>query len=151
MLNIYQAGPLFTEAEQDWHRKAKAAMEEALAAASILARISWPGEFFSAEEIRAWGPMAKHHIFNRCMEDLRSAQLVVALLDGVQVDDGTAFEMGAFHALEQGPILGVRTDFRNAGDTDDSCINVMLECSCKTVYRSLNALTEGLVATIRDL
>lgn len=151
MLNIYQAGPLFTEAEQDWHRKAKAAMEEALAAASIIARVSWPGEFFSAEEIRAWGGMAKYHIFNRCMEDLRSAQLVVALLDGVQVDDGTAFEMGAFYALGQGPILGVRTDFRNAGDTDDSCVNAMLECSCKAVYRSLDDLAAGLVKTIRDL
>ncbi|MFW5735092.1 MAG: nucleoside 2-deoxyribosyltransferase [Oceanidesulfovibrio sp.] len=151
MLNIYQAGPLFTEADQDWHRKAKAAMEQALAAESILAQIAWPGEFFSAEEIRAWGPMAKYHIFNRCMEDLRNADIVVALLDGVQVDDGTAFEMGAFHALEKGPILGVRTDFRNAGDTDDSCVNVMLECSCKHIYRSLDALVSGLVQTIHEL
>ncbi|WP_328592831.1 nucleoside 2-deoxyribosyltransferase [Oceanidesulfovibrio marinus] len=151
MINIYQAGPLFTQAEQDWHRKAKAAMEEALAGEGILARISWPGEFFSAEEIRAWGPMAKFHIFNRCMEDLQNAQLVVALLDGVQVDDGTAFEMGAFYTLGRGPILGIRTDFRNAGDTDDSCVNVMLECSCKTVYRSLDALTKGLVDTINEL
>jgi nucleoside 2-deoxyribosyltransferase len=151
MLTIYQAGPLFTEAEQDWHRKAKAAMEQALCAASIEARVSWPGEFFSAEEIERWGPQAKYRIFDRCMEDLRAARVVVALLDGVQVDDGTAFEMGAFHALQRGPILGVRTDFRNAGDTANSCVNVMLECSCTAIYRSLETLAGGLVSTVRGL
>ncbi len=149
MLQVYQAGPLFTEGEQDWHRKAKAAMEAACAAAGTPVRIVWPGEFFSQKEIDAWGPRAKHHIFERCMEDLLKSNIVVALLDGVMVDDGTAFEMGAFHALKLGPILGVRTDFRNAGDTCNSAVNVMLECSCASIHRSIEDVAAALVATVR--
>ncbi len=42
--------------------------------------------------------------------------VVVALLDGAQVDDGTAWEIGNAYATGK-PIIGVRTDFRNAGDT----------------------------------
>ena len=53
----------------------------------------------------------------------------MALLDGVQVDDGTAWEIGYAYAKGK-PVVGVRTDFRNAGDTTHGRVNAMIEGSC---------------------
>ena len=41
--------------------------------------------------------------------------MVIAVLDGSQVDDGTAWEIGYYSALKRGQIIGTRTDFRRAG------------------------------------
>ena len=54
---------------------------------------------------------------------------VAALLDGTQVDDGAAWEIGYAHARGR-PVVGIRTDFRNAGDTTHGRVNAMTEGSC---------------------
>ena len=45
---------------------------------------------------------------------------MIALLDGSQVDDGTAWEIGYFYAKEspEQKIIGIRTDFRRAGESE---------------------------------
>ncbi len=40
------------------------------------------------------GPRAKQYIFEGCRDAIHAATHVVALLDGTQVDDGTAWEIG---------------------------------------------------------
>jgi nucleoside 2-deoxyribosyltransferase len=91
------------------------------------------GPLFSRGEI-AWGGRVK---------SLNEADLMVALLDGPQVDDGTAWEVGYF--FSQGKkILGIKTDFRRAGETDASRVNLMIECSCLAVAGSLEALASDL-------
>ena len=58
----------------------------------------------------------------------------MALLDGTQVDDGTAWEIG--YAYAKGlPIYGIRTDFRHAGETGHSTVNSMIE-GCLTELAS---------------
>jgi nucleoside 2-deoxyribosyltransferase len=48
------------------------------------------------------------------------------LLDGQQVDDGTAWEIG--YAYARGiPVYGLRTDVRHAGETPYSHVNSMIE------------------------
>ena len=127
-MKVYQAGPLFTEAEILWHR----AFTKKLTATGH--EVQWPGDFFTQEEIDAWGADAPRHIMNRDRAAIDACDVVVALLDGTQVDDGTAWEIGYAYARNK-PVVGIRTDFRNAGDTDHGCVNAMIEGSCVGIAR----------------
>jgi nucleoside 2-deoxyribosyltransferase len=110
MKKVYQAGPLFTEAERLWHKAFKAKLDGAGF------EVVWPGDLFDPKELADMGSKAMDHIFKACKDHIDQADLIVALLDGVQVDDGTAWEIGYGYAKGI-PAWGIRTDFRNAGDT----------------------------------
>jgi len=58
--------------------------------------------------------------------------MLVVLLNGPQVDDGTAWEIGYFCAGKKPAqkIIGVRTDFCRAGECDGGCVNAMVEMAC---------------------
>jgi nucleoside 2-deoxyribosyltransferase len=144
MKRIYLAGPLFTHAEQAWLKTAKTRIEELAARQGHEAEVLWPFEFFSEAELAALGARRKERIFSGCLEGLGRADMLVALLDGPLVDDGTAFEIGWYFAKGLGPILGVRTDFRKAGETPDSLVNCMLEMPCERIFDSLEGLLRGL-------
>lgn len=134
---IYLAGPLFTQAEQSWLRGLKA---------ELIAHgfeVCWPFELFKDGQISGWGPTAPRRIMERCREALDRADLVVAWLDGTQVDDGTAWEIGYAHAKGK-QVHGIRTDFRQAGDTSHSVVNAMVEASCLTITRSIPDLLHAL-------
>lgn len=119
---IYQAGPLFTEAEKNWHRRLSRRLEQA--GHSVV----WPGNLLSDEEIAAAGSGAPDLIFEACRKAIEDCTCVVALLDGTQVDDGTAWEAG--YAYARGlPVYGIRTDFRKAGETPASFVNSMIQGS----------------------
>jgi len=54
------------------------------------------------------------------------ADMVLAVLDGVDVDSGTAAEIG--YAFGKGkPIVGYRGDFRLAADNEGSTVNLQVE------------------------
>jgi nucleoside 2-deoxyribosyltransferase len=55
-------------------------------------------------------------IFSRCKSHLDDADIMIALLDGSLVDDGTAWEIGYFYVKKspEQKIIGIRTDFRLA-------------------------------------
>ena len=55
-----------------------------------------------------------------------SADMVLAVLDGTDVDSGTAAEIGYAFAKDK-PILGYRGDFRLSGDNDGSMVNLQVE------------------------
>lgn len=121
-MNIYQAGPLFSQAERDFHRR----LSDTLAAAGH--KPVWPGDLLPEDALAAAGPSAPALIFKVCKGALDHADCLVALLDGPQVDDGTAWEIGYAHARGL-PVYGLRTDFRQAGDTRFSRVNSMIEAS----------------------
>jgi nucleoside 2-deoxyribosyltransferase len=55
-----------------------------------------------------------------------SADMVLAVLDGVDIDSGTAAEIG--YAFAKGkPILGYRGDFRLSADNEGSVVNLQVE------------------------
>ena len=95
------------------------------------------------------GEKAKFEIFSRCKSHLDDADIVIALLDGSQVDDGTSWEIGYFYARKSSEqkIIGIRTDFRRAGESSGAVVNAMIECSCDWIVKS----TKGLPATILHL
>jgi nucleoside 2-deoxyribosyltransferase len=97
------------------------------------------------EEIDHLGTAAKHEIFSRCESHLDDADMVIALLDGSQVDDGTAWEIGYFYAKKSPgqKIIGIRTDFRRAGESEGAVVGAMIECSCDRIVRSREEVLEA--------
>ena len=116
---IYQAGPLFSQAERAFHRELSAALRTAGHT------VIWPGDLLTEADIAAAGPGAVALIHTACKEAIGRSTAVVALLDGPQVDDGTAWEIGYAHAKGL-PIYGLRTDTRVAGDTKFNRMNSMI-------------------------
>jgi nucleoside 2-deoxyribosyltransferase len=57
---------------------------------------------------------------------IRRCRMVVAILDGVDVDSGTASEIGYAAALGK-PIVGYRGDFRLSADNVGSMVNLQVE------------------------
>lgn len=118
-MKIYLAGPLFLEAEQDWLAGLKRQLQE------LGYDVVWPYELFNQTEISTWGDTASRKIMEGCRDALDACDLVVALLDGTQVDDGTAWELG--YACAKGiPAVGIRTDARYCGETPGARVNAMI-------------------------
>lgn len=120
MAIIYQAGPLFSEAEKSFHRYLTLLLERAEYT------VVWPGDLLTDQEIADAGDGAATLIFDGCRKALDGSDIVVALLDGPQVDDGTAWEIGYAHAKGM-PVFGLRTDARKAGETGNARVNSMIE------------------------
>lgn len=119
-MSIYLAGPLFSEADKNY--LAMLAMELESAGHEVV----WPGHLLSDDVIKTSGADAPTLIFNTCRSALGRCYHVVALLDGTQVDDGTAWEIG--YAYARGiPVYGLRTDTRQAGETPHNRVNSMVQ------------------------
>lgn len=65
-------------------------------------------------------------IGRRNEELIEGADAVMALLDGSDVDSGTAAEVGFAYARGL-PVLGLRTDFRRSGDNAGTVVNLQVE------------------------
>jgi nucleoside 2-deoxyribosyltransferase len=78
---------------------------------------------------------------------IRSVDMLVAVLDGVDVDSGTAGEMGFAYGLGM-PVYGLRTDFRVTGDNEAAGINLQLryfiEQSGGAYFTTVDELIDGL-------
>ncbi len=136
MMKIYQAGPLFTEAERAWHRDFKAKLKAAGYDPV------WPGDL-----IPPLPGLTARQIMETDRDALLSCHAMVALLDGPQVDDGTAWEIG--YACAKGiPVVGLRTDFRLCGDLDGSLVNAMIQGSAVDICRTADEVL-GVLATLR--
>jgi nucleoside 2-deoxyribosyltransferase len=128
---IYLSGPLFSQAEIDWGSQIKEGISESL---GDKVEVIWPHEI-------AYG--SPEQIFQINTHALDQCNIMVAILDGPQVDDGTAWEMG-FHFSRGRKIIGIRTDFRKAGETNSSKVNAMIERSCQEIVGSLDDLISAL-------
>lgn len=58
--------------------------------------------------------------------NIRRADALLAVLDGVDVDSGTAAEIGFAAALGK-PTVGLRLDTRQAGDNEGAVVNLQVE------------------------
>ncbi len=125
---IYLSGPLFSAGEIAWGERLRAFLSERLEDTEVV----WPHEIIP-------DGTDPEQIFRANLRALDRCDLMVAILDGPQVDDGTAWEIGYF--FSQGKkILGIRTDFRRAGESEKSRVNLMIECSCLMVASSADEL-----------
>ena len=137
MRTIYQAGPLFSAAEQSFHQTFSARLRDAGHT------VIWPGDLLTEAQIEAAGPHAPRLLFTTCQDALDRCTCVVALLDGSQVDDGAAWEIGYAYARGM-PVYGLRTDSRRAGETPYSRVNSMIQGCLTGFARSVEELVRML-------
>ena len=138
-VSVYLAGPLFSNAEIEGGRSLKREIESDLGGRI---EVLWPFEIASG---------SKEEIFETNLAALRRSPLMVAILDGPQVDDGTAWEVGCHYALFGKRAIGIRTDSRKAGETPESKVNLMVELSCRAVVRDLEGLLRELKAALAEI
>lgn len=129
---VYLSGPLFSWAEIEFGRWIKACIIENL---GERIEVIWP------HEITAGTPL---EIFQSNVKALDECKIMVAILDGPQVEDGTAWEVG-YHYARGGRIVGIRTDFRKAGESSSSKVNAMVEGSCVDIVNTLDLLISRLL------
>ncbi len=139
---VYVAGPLFSEAERTFLEK----MVDILAESANLDPYK---DFFLPH--RDGGELGKgpkrKDIFDLDMNKLNSADIVVALLDGQDVDSGTCIELGYAHAKGK-KIFGILTDFRSyyTSDVEPHRPNLMIWGVCEkgaTLFHKLTDLAES--------
>ena len=105
--------------------------------------VLWPGDLFATGE-----KVTAKQIMEADRDALLSCDVVVALLDGAQVDDGTAWEIG--YAYAKGiPVIGLRTDFRLCADSDGGLVNAMIQGSVLCMCRSADEVL-GVLGTLRN-
>ena len=133
---VYVAGPLFDEGERWWIE-------------TIDARIAAHGvaTFLPHRDNPDKTPTNTREIFDNDRGAIDRCDLVVANLNGVTTDDGTAWEIG--YAVGVGrPVVGLFTDWRRR--FDDEVVNLMIEHSVETIVRSLDELDTVLASRFRE-
>ena len=129
---MYVAGPLFDEGERWWIEQ----VDQRIAALGFTTFL--PHRDNPTKTVDTVG-----EIFENNRAALDACALVVASLNGVTTDDGTAWEVGYAHALNR-PIIGLHTDWRARFDTE--VVNLMIERSLAGLARSLDELDTLLAA-----
>jgi nucleoside 2-deoxyribosyltransferase len=133
-VKIYLAGPLFTQAERAFNVAVKQLLR------------GYDFDVFLPQEAVKQTPDSKdalRKIFYADLAGLAWCDWVVAVLDGSDVDSGTAWECG--YAYGRGkPVFGLRIDFRKYSEHED--VNLMIsECLTQPMYKDFIELAEGLV------
>jgi nucleoside 2-deoxyribosyltransferase len=130
---IYIAGPLFTPAERSYLEELATALEAAGFQTYLPHR---DGGLAPADRRNT------RALYDSDIRALGACSIVVAVLNGTDVDSGTAFEIG--YAVARGlPVLGLYEDIRVSGAQD---FNVMIANGCR-VIASRKDLLEALKDT----
>ena len=117
MRTVYLAAPLFSEAELDFNRK----LRDEIKRAGF--KVFLPQE--DSNNIKDKKTRQKI-IFGENKAAIINSDIIVAVIDGTDVDSGTAWEIGFAYARGK-PIFGLRTDFRTLGI--EGTVNLMIERS----------------------
>ncbi|HRA47858.1 MAG TPA: nucleoside 2-deoxyribosyltransferase [Thermomicrobiales bacterium] len=78
---------------------------------------------------------------------IRSVDRLVAVLDGIDVDSGTAGEMGFAYGLGK-PVYGLRTDWRMTGDNEAAGVNLQLRYFIEESGGSYHTSISSLIAAL---
>lgn len=148
-MRLYVAGPLFSEAERSWLDM-------------LAARLRAEGFecFVPHEQFAELADVTVEEVYRIDVEGLRSANALVAWLDGAMVDDGTACEIGMFAELVRSDreryrgIVAIATDLRLerrreqgvVGDGMNLFVSGAIE-SCGTTVHAV----DDVVAALRKL
>ena len=135
-MNIFLASPLgFAESTRLW----MPALCERMRGLGFEPVNPWDASSDLEDELRraetiadAVRRKAQLHVVSMCIAErnaslLRSCGGVLAVLDGVDVDSGTASEIGYAFGLGDRVINGYRGDFRQSGENDGVRVNLQVE------------------------
>jgi nucleoside 2-deoxyribosyltransferase len=128
---VYVAGPLFDEGERWWIEQVESLVAEQGFVTFLPHRDNPPKDQYNVRQI-----------FENDLRGVDQCDVVVASLNGVTTDDGTAWELG--YAYARGKyIIGLHTDWRMRFAHE--VVNLMMECSIDRMVRSLDELRDALV------
>ena len=133
---VYVAGPLFDEGERWWIETIEARIV-AHGCETFLPHRDNPDKTADTTAV----------IFRNDRDAIIRCDLVVANLNGVTTDDGTAWEIGYAYGIGK-PIIGLFTDWRRR--YDDEVVNLMLEQSIDVIVRSLEELDAELESRLGE-
>ena len=119
---IYLASPLFSEGERRYNTYLADVLRKNFFSVYL------PQEFDDTAEAR--GEDRERMIYDKNLSELKKADIVVGVIDGSDVDSGTAWEMGYAFACGK-RVIALRTDFRKFGVNER--VNLMLEMEAKVV------------------
>ena len=125
----YIAGPLFNEKER-----------ELLEEINSICRAIGISTYLPSQDGGLLNQDNSDEVFQTDIEALNKADIVVANLNGADVDSGTAFEIGCAFAKGK-KLFGLHTDFRTFSPTSE--VNLMILKSC-TICHSLQELDTAL-------
>ena len=125
---IYLAGPLFSHAELEYNRK----LRDLLLKKGFSVLPQEDAEDTADERNK----QSQELIFKKCVGGVDGSDVIVAVLDGVDVDSGTSWEIGYAYAKEK-PVIGLRTDFRSLSD---GIVNLMVEMAIVALARDEDEL-----------
>lgn len=131
MRTVYLAAPLFSEAERDFNRK----LREHIQSTGLKVFLPQEDSNNIREDINR-----QHIIFNKNLDAIEHSDILVAVIDGTDIDSGTAWEIGYAYAKGK-TVLGLRTDFRTLGI--EGRVNLMVERTvilCTSISELLNHL-----------
>lgn len=133
-MRIFLAAPLFSESE----RRFNADVATQLRKAGFSVWLAQEAPFIQKGSLEE-----KKSIFRGDIEALENSDVVLAILDGIEVDAGVAFEMGCAHVMGK-PIFGLKTDYRTFSKIEE--INLMLEVPLRTIFKAV----EDAILTLRQ-
>ena len=129
---VYLAGPLFSDAERQFNLMLATRLETA-GYSVFLPQRDVP------QDTREAGYPAR--LFQADVQGLQEADVIVAVCDGIPMDDGTAWEIG-FAWARGVPIIGLRTDTRAVGPQER--INLMIQESLTRLVDSIDSVLQEL-------
>lgn len=140
---VYLAGPLFSDQDRDMLLNIEKAFIDAGIRCFLPHRevgdLSVLKSDFGEES-------ARHYVFDSDVSGVRNCTVLCALLDGTDVDSGTAAEMGFAHAIGK-PVFGLCTDGLRRGRT----INNVIWGLCAGGHRIYSSVSEMLTAVVDAL
>jgi nucleoside 2-deoxyribosyltransferase len=149
-MKIYLAAPVFSQMERQYNRRLAEKLQSLLPKCQVIL----PQDFRVREGAASFND--RRHlagVYQRCIEELTGADVVLALLDGADADSGVAFETGYARGLGK-PVLGVRTDYRQS---QVKGLNLMLAAGASDILchfsfnERLDDLAELIVARLERL
>ena len=75
---------------------------------------------------------------------LLDSDVLIAVIDGVEIDAGVATEIGMFSTTKK-PIIGIYTDIRQGGRDNPKKINALVEDAVENQFMYRNLFTVGVI------
>ena len=132
MKKIYLASPFFNERERDFNKK----IADALRKSGFEVWLAQEAPFIKKGTMEE-----KRKLFDIDISALKSSDIVVAILDGCEVDSGTAFEIGYASALGKS-VIGLKTDYRTFSNIEN--VNLMIEAPLVKLCKNIGEVTRTL-------
>tara|TARA_B100000700_G_scaffold316290_2_gene405589 strand:- start:10 stop:429 length:420 start_codon:yes stop_codon:yes gene_type:complete len=127
----YIAGPLFNEGERWWVEE----LEKTVASTGF-------STFLPHRDNPPKTPETIQTIFENNLDGIEQSDILIANLNGITTDDGTAWELGYAAALKK-PSIGIFTDWRIRYEGEE-IVNLMIGCSLDQIVTSLDELVIAL-------